>query len=276
MSYQENVTNQLSTATKAGNLPLVKFLYSQLDSWRKSLNEIAQQAARHAQPSVLEWCFQQSFTFPADSLNDSFYHGAISGRSPAIFQVLLNHGFDLSAHWSEYLGDALVVACVDGDVPLARFLLKNGQNPNSGHCYGDFEGLIWAIISDKSNQSTKMEFVRLMLDHGTELKETGAAIAAAEMGNMEMLEMLLERGGSGLLEETAIWWGITDQESIDSEGTALYRACRAGRDEIAKLLLDRGANGRFRDKIGRSCLSVTKARGHDNVVKLLEERGIKD
>lgn len=60
-----------------------------------------------------------------------------------------------------------------------------------------------------------------MLDHGTQLIGTGAPIAAAETGNLELLKMLLERGGSSLLEETAIWWGVTDQESIDSKGTAL-------------------------------------------------------
>lgn len=276
MSSQQALTDQLSSATKAGNLPLVESLYSQLNRSRESLDEIARQAAEHAQPSLLEWCFQQGFALPAESLNNSFFHAAISGRSPAIFQVLLKHGFDLNAHWSEYDGDAVVVACMDGDVPLARFLLEHGQDPNLGHCCGDYEALVWAIIGDKPAPSTKMEMVRLMLDHGTKLKGTGAIIAAAETGNLEILKLLLEGGHSGLLEEKATWWGVTDRESIDSEGTAIYRACRAGKDEVVEFLLDQGADGRSTDKIGRSCLNVARARGHDKVVKLLEERGIKE
>lgn len=277
MLSREHITDQLLAAIESGDLTLVKSLYSPLDSPGESLDEIAQQAALHGRPSVLEWCFQQGFTFPAESLNHSLYHAAIAGKSPAIFQVLLDHGFDLNAHWTEYFGDALVAACGDGNIPLVRFLLENGQDPNSGHCwYCGLEALCWAIVSDKPDQPTKMEVVRLMLDHGTTLKETGAAIAAAETGNLEILKMLLERGGSGLLEETVIWWDITDRESIDSEGTPLYRACRAGKDEVARFLLDQGADGRSRDKTGRSCLDVAKAEGHDDVVKSLKERGIED
>lgn len=276
MSTSESLTDQISAAVKAGDLTLTDSLYSQANSSYESLDEIAQQAARHAQPELLEWCFQQGFTFPADSMNNPFYHAAIEGRSPAIFQVLLNHGFDLNAHWSEYLGDALVAACIDGTTPLVRFLLKSGQDPNSGHCCSDYEALTWVIVGDNLDQSEKKEIVRLMLKHGTSLEGTGATISAAEKGNLELLKVFLDNGGSDLLEETAIWWGITDSESIDSEGTPLYRACRAGMTEIAKFLLDRGANGRSKDKIGRSCLDVAEAGGHDDVVKLLKERGIEE
>lgn len=41
-------------------------------------------------------------------------------------------------------------------------------------------------------------------------------------------------------------------------------------------MLDRGADGRYKDKIGRSCLDVTEAGGHDDAVKLLKERGIEE
>lgn len=274
MSNPESLTDQLSAAVKAGDLALVDSLYSQYSSSHESLDEIAQQAARHALPELLEWCFQRGFTFPADSMNNPFYHAVVEGTSPAVFQVLLKRGFDLNAHWSEYLGDALVAACMDGNIPLVRFLLENGQDPNSGHCCSDYEALTWTIVGDKLSQSEKKEIVRLMLEHSTRLEGTGAVAAAAEEENLELLEMLFDNGGSGLLEDTAIWWSITDRESIDSEGTPLYRACRAGKTEAAKFLLDRGANGRSKDKVGRSCLDVARAAGHDKVVELLKGRGV--
>ncbi|KAJ9648768.1 hypothetical protein H2199_000681 [Coniosporium tulheliwenetii] len=257
MPSSEHLTDQLSTAVKAGDLYL-----------------IAQQAAQHAQPLILEWCFQHGLTLPASSMNNSFYHAAISCRSPAIFSILLHHGFDLNAHWSEYHGDALVVACMDGDVPFVRFLLENGQDPNAGRSCGEYEALIWAIVGDSLDQATKMEIVGLMLEHGARLEGTGAAIAAAETGNLQVLEMLLERGGPELLEEKVIWWGVSGRESINSEGTPLYRAIRAGQKEAVEFLLARGADGRSTDRIGRSCLDVARAGGYDDIVKLLEERGI--
>ncbi len=116
-----------------------------------------------------------------------------------------------------------------------------------------------------------MDVVKLMLGRGVQLDESGAAIAAAKTGNLGILKLLLERGGSGLLEETEIWWMVTDRESIDSESTPLYRACRAGKKEVVKFLLGRGADGTSRDNIGTSCLDVAKAGGHHDVLKLLKE-----
>ncbi|EON63779.1 hypothetical protein W97_03007 [Coniosporium apollinis CBS 100218] len=276
MSSPKHLTDKLSTAVKAGDLYLINSLYTQLASPRSSLDEIAQQAAQHAQPLILEWCFHQGLTLPTDSMNNPFYHAAISSRCPLIFSVLLHHGFDLNAHWSEYLGDALVVACMHGDTPFLRFLLDKGQDPNLGRGCGEYEALTWAIVGDELDQATRMEVVGLMLEHGARLEGTGAAIAAAETGNLQVLEMLLERGGPELLEEKAIWWGVNGRESIDSEGTPLYRACRAGQKEAVEFLLARGADGRSRDRIGRSCLDVARAGRYDNVVKLLKDRGLQE
>lgn len=80
------------------------------------------------------------------------------------------------------------------------------------------------------------------------------------------------------IEEKRICWFTSDKESFDSKGTALYRACRAGVPRTVKYLLDRGADPHSKDEIGRSCLDVAKAgeyREHEEVVKLLEERGVR-
>lgn len=41
-------------------------------------------------------------------------------------------------------------------------------------------------------------------------------------------------------------------------------------------LLERGANPRAKDLTGTSCLEIAKRRGHEDVVRLLENRGWTD
>lgn len=180
-------------------------------------------------------------------------------------QVLLRHGFDLNAHESEYIGDALVTSTRQGHVEFTRFLLEHGQNPNTHHTVypGELEAITYAIAFENAS----LEILRLLLEHGAEIEGTGAAIAAAEVGNLEALEMLVEHGVD--LEES-IFWGIDTQDNpFDSEGTALYRACRCGQSKAAEFLLSIGANGNARDAPGRSCVDVARERGHENIIDLL-------
>jgi len=40
------------------------------------------------------------------------------------------------------------------------------------------------------------------------------------------------------------------------------------------LLLDRGADAHSKDEEGTSCLAIAKKRGHEEIVQLLEEKGV--
>jgi hypothetical protein len=93
------------SAVESGDLTQLQDLYRP----GISLEEIAKQAAQHKQHRVLEWCHAQGWTHPAESFNSKFLICAASGASPAVFEVLLSHGWDLNAHYTEYCGDALAI-----------------------------------------------------------------------------------------------------------------------------------------------------------------------
>ena len=175
----------------------------------------------------------------------------------------------MNEHWSEYYGDALVVATEAGNVPLARFVLEHGQNPNLKRGMSDIQAGPWAIRAGH-DQSVVIELLQLMLQHGWKHKGTASFICAAEMGNVEAMKLLLENDGD--LEEAGIWWQVTDLESVNSTGTALYRACMAGQVDSVKWLLEQGADPTAKDKIGRSCLDTAKSNGHEEIVKILEDK----
>jgi ankyrin repeat protein len=263
---EDDFTQLLIAATTTGNLPLIKSHFPSLPPSTPILKSIAISAAKSNQPEILTWCLSQGYSLPSQSLNNELYHAACDSQSIAIFQVLVNHGFDLNAHTSEmyYCGTALVAACMHGNLELAKWLLGNGQDPNAEFSY---EALVYAV----SGENRSVEMVELLLEHGAKLQGTGAAISAAEKDDVAMVELCLENGCE--IEESEMWW-LGSRDEGDVEGTALYRACRAGAVRVVEMLLDRGADLGFRDELGRDCVGIARTEGRDEVVKVLMQRGL--
>jgi hypothetical protein len=249
----------------SGDLTQLEVLYQA----SMSLDKIAQQAARKGQPQVLEWCYTQGWAPLRESFNDPFFLAAITGESIAIFQVLLDHGWDLNAQESEACGDALASAVIGGSYDFAKWLLGHGHRVTPHDPVHGPSSISATVRGDTAS----IEMLKLLLDHGYDLKESGAGVAAADEGNLEALRLLLDRGVN--TEDREMWWyPFNDDEPYESTGTALYRACRQGQLECVKLLLDRGADAQTKDDEGVSCISIAKKRGHQDIVKLLEERGV--
>lgn len=263
---------ELRSACISGKLEDVQRIYADLefadhDRRFATLLEMACTAARAKQSQILEFCCRNGVTVSPKNANDPLLIAAINAQSKEIYQVLMDHGFDVN-QTTEVTGDALVGAAVTGDVSLADFLLRNGADPKNGNFYGEWEALVWAIAGD--NRSTEM--VRLLLDHGAEIRGGGALIAAAEHGNLDATRLLVERGA--VLEEVEEY-GMWDGRKVDDMGTALYKAAAKGKLHVVRFLIERGANKHFKDKLGREPLTVAEANGHEDVVALLKEQDAK-
>ncbi|KAF2750975.1 ankyrin [Sporormia fimetaria CBS 119925] len=269
MSSSQDLSEDIVAAIGSGDLTRLEDLYQP----GISLDPIATHAARRGQPQVLDWCFGKGWTHPPTSYNSAFFLAATCGGSPQVFQVLLDHGWDLNAHYIESCGDALSSAVTNGNYDFAKWLLEHGHRvtPEEG-IYGP--GVLeWTV----SGEHGSMEMLRLLLEYGIDTKESGAAISAADEGNLEALRLLIEYGID--LEERNMSWYAFDGERDDpeeSQGTALYRACRQGRLECVRLLVDRGADPLAKDDGGTSCLGIANKRGHQHVVRLLEEMGVEE
>jgi hypothetical protein len=257
------------SAVKRGDLTELRSIYEP----SVSIDDIAKEAARHSQPRILEWCYTRGWMHPAKgSLNEDFLTMAADGASIDIYQVLVDHGFDTNKHYTEACGDNIAMAISGGKPELVRWLLEHGHDatPKDG-CHGE-GSVVYAICE---HEEKGVEILRLLLAHGMELKGTGYGVAAADKGNLGALESLLDHGVD-LEDRGMLGYPFDDErdEPKESQGTALYRACRQGHVECARLLLDRGANSRARDEGGTSCIDIAKRRGHEDVVQLLERRGV--
>ena len=197
-------------------------------------------------------------------MNDPLLYAACDSGSIAIFRTLLDNGLDVNSYL-ELSGDPLTSACYSGNVELARFLLDRGANPNSDYPWGDYTALIWAIIGDHAS----LEMVRLLLARGAMVKGTGALVAAAEHGNREAIELLLEKEDADLEEVEE--YGAYDGRKLDGMGTALYKAAAEGHADIVDLLLKKGAKAGFRDRKGRSVAEIAKGKGHEQIARTVEQ-----
>jgi ankyrin repeat protein len=133
---------------------------------------------------------------------------------------------------------------MNGDVELASFLLSH-----------------------------RMEILKLLIEYGGRevTVESGALIAAAEVENLEALELLCEQGAG--LEEVVCWWCTAEVEPCGSRGAALYRACRTRKGRSVEVLLGKGADPNSKDMEGVSCLAISKEREFEEIVRMLEEKG---
>jgi hypothetical protein len=261
------VLEAVLSAAESGDLTQLQNLYRP----GMSLEEVAKQAAQHKQPHILEWCYAHSWTHAAESFNSNFFIHAASGASSAIFQVLVDHGWDLNAHYTEYCGDALAMAIMGGEYDFAKWLLEHRHDSTPrGGIHGPEP-----ITETVCRETGSIEMLKLLLAHGISLEETGVGIVAADEGNLEALRLLLDHG-LDLEDRSMIGYPFDDDrdEPEESCGTALYRACRQGHFECVELLLGRGADPQARDDGGTSCFGIAKKRSHREVVELLEKRGV--
>lgn len=151
----------------------------------------------------------------------------MDANSKAVWSVLLANGFDLNAFYSETSGDALTHAVCRGNVDLVSFLLEAGADPNAawGLPNEGWELGICALVEDNPSHAT--EILRLLLKYGWRLENTVTHIAAAELGDMDALRLLIEHGAD---KERDGGWNISDilADYTTCSGTALYRAAYKG------------------------------------------------
>ncbi|KAF2440025.1 ankyrin [Karstenula rhodostoma CBS 690.94] len=259
-----NLPAAVASAIASGNVTSFKALYEP----NIPLEEIARHAALYGQPVIMQWCCDQGWRPPRETLNSEFITSAVYGASPAIWQIMIDHGLDLNAHENEIFGDPLSTAVICGHYDLAKWLLEHGHRSTpKDRSYVPGSSISWTISGYEPN----MKMLKLLLDHGHDLKDTGAGVAAADEGNVEALRLLLDHGLN--IEDrdmSGYPFSEEDDEPFESQGTALYRACRQGNWECVELLLERGADPLATDLGGTSCLEIARQRGHEDVVWILK------
>ena len=183
-------------------------------------------------------------------------------RSVEIARMLHRHGADVNDSYpsqpdSEHRLSALYGALGHaGNLDLARWLLENGADPN------DDESLYHAT------ELGHADGLRLLLAHGARIEGTNALPRALDFDNLEMVELLL-KAGADPNEGIAGHPSGQPNTVIPALHQAARRMCSP---EIARVLIDHGANGAFRyDE--HSAYAFARMSGNRPVAEVMEGAG---
>lgn len=123
-----------------------------------------------------------------------------------------------------------------------------------------------AAVSDARSEGIQAAFnflAALGMDFSEEIDGEIPLVHAADMGDAEMVQALLDAGA--------------DVDAVDSDSnTALHKACENGDNKIAKILLDNNADVDMENDYGETPLSLARANGSRYMVGLLHKSGAVD
>jgi ankyrin repeat protein len=180
----------------------------------------------------------------------------------AIADMLLSRGADVNAGVPAYVGSDHMLSTLyfavghSGNMPLAKWLLEHGADPNDG------ESLY------HSTELGHHEGLRLLLSHGAEPKGTNALLRAMDFHDIEAVQMLMDAGAE-VDEFNGEHVGGERPWVVPSLHQAARRLAPAG---MVNLLLDAGAST-TREFEGVTAYSMARVYGNRDLARVLEDRG---
>lgn len=180
----------------------------------------------------------------------------------AIAELLLAHGADINhgvpaAEGSDhYLSPLYLAIGHAGNMPLGRWLLEHGADPN------DNESLYHAT------ELGHHEGLKMLLEHGADPRGTNAMLRAMDFHDVEAVRMLLSAGA--LAED---FNGAEVGGEKPWVVPALHQAARRmSPPEMVDLLLDTGADP-ARTYEGCTAYGYARVFGHEHLAQAIEARG---
>ncbi|MGI9305518.1 MAG: ankyrin repeat domain-containing protein [Gammaproteobacteria bacterium] len=221
--------------------------------------------------------------------SSSKWSQAITGEDVTTIGRLLDQVEDVN--FPNHRGKtALMVAARKGHPDVVRLLLEAGAKVNTVNSAGG-NALMYAAVSGDAAS------LRLLLEHDAAVNATGAngwsaTMIAAAKGYGSLLDLLIMHGADTNVRDIYGWTplmrathegrhGIVKSllsktspeiDAQDESGlTALHRAAAKGYVDIARLLIEHGADVSSTDLRGRTPLMVASSAGNKRIADLLSK-----
>ncbi len=164
--------------------------------------------------------------------HEEFLVKALDNGSPEILACLLDAGLDINYRMPGYSGNPLTCASFFAKIPLIKFLLSRGADPNMANCgWGQYQLKPLAAPAEGWKRDADVaKVMEVLLNGGARWEESGALQMAAREGKLECVKVLLN-------------WGVDVNEVVKkiNEKSAVKLAELKGREDIVSILRANGA-----------------------------------
>ena len=178
---------------------------------------------------------------------------AINGSAPMVDR-LLKAGADANAALTPAGDTAVMMAARTGAAGAIRVLLEAGANVNAKESWGGTTALMWAVSENHA------EAARLLIGGGADVNARSNYVAAANGRGFEGRTPVANRNDPKVEEFASGWL------------TPLMLAAREGNAEMARILVDAGADVNAVAGDGKTALALSIFNGNYDVASLLVDR----
>ncbi|KAL4909604.1 hypothetical protein BDW74DRAFT_41786 [Aspergillus multicolor] len=240
---------------------LEAFIYQkrQMDpEYSPPLDDLLQCATDSRADEVAAYCLEHGQKATRGVLTSVIVHNSF-----AVFRVMVEHKavpINCSVPW---YGDILGVMARGNKIDWVRFCLEHGADPNVGLVEEHLRPLACAV------HTGNYELVDLLLHYGARVEGSNAIVQAAIDEDLDMVKYLLSRGAN--IDEVGIE-GPPGDEGYYDMGSPLHQAAVEGYPEMARFLIEAGADIYLKDPLGRTAEELARAKGHREILEALRRR----
>jgi ankyrin repeat protein len=163
----------------------------------------------------------------------------------------------------------LMIASWNGNADAAKLLLKNGANSNAAMADG-------RTALQFAKRAQRVEIVKMLMARGAkDFNQMNNDLATAVINDKpNEVQNLLSQGADPDIRFSDIKLADSDELAFSVFGsyTPLTEAANAGSEEVARILLEHGADPNRTDRDGDSALMYAARKGNTGIVKLLLQK----
>ena len=193
--------------------------------------------------------------------NTPLYYAALCGFQNLVEQLIVKHPDHVNAIGGYYLTPA-VAALAGRHFELARVLHDIGSSV-------DPRGRAKKTPLHAAVHKSDLKMVQVLLDYGLDANTQDVLDSTPLNFALQYRPKNIDPGVVRLLLDNGADPNVLAR--LQGGNTPLHRASRSGRIEIARLLVEHGANVEAQDDRGKTPLDVATEEQHDEILKLLSE-----
>ena len=235
-----------------------------------NLSDLLESAAKAGHSDITEHllAFAQRNNIAYEKvINRGITAAAIEGvNSLDVFRVFVKVWQESASLYMGHIIDPLSYSIAKRQVELVKFLLQNGVDPNRACATYKGPGF---YLRTSVRRSTNLEDTEALLQHGAQIKHSGAIREAARLGRVDALQLLLKYGAD-INERLPKDVGFLERKTRDqyASETPLHAAVLNNQVDVTRWLLSHGADAGIEDLQGRTAGMIARDLGKDDMVGL--------